>query len=187
MAGGKEEQRQQYDITGRTSQDGQRFGEQSAPVLDLGQPADGGEVFRRALQDEIEGGLRLVEVIQLDQGAPERDAGGQVSGVNREAGPADLDRFLMLSSAPAFLGELREGDRRRIPVDPAPQIVNSVVVGHRLFTAPNTLDLFSRRSIHLEDDRRPTNSSTAFLGEREGNRRRILLDPTSQVVNPLVM
>ncbi len=114
----------------------QRFGKRSAPVVDLGQPADGGEIFRRALQDEIEGGLRLVELIQLDQGAPERDAGGQVSGVNREAGPADLDRFLMLSSAPAFLGELGEGDRRRILVDPAPQIVNSVVVGHRLFTAP---------------------------------------------------
>ena len=43
---------------------GERFGERAAPVMDLGEAADGGEIFRRALEDDLELGLRVVERVR---------------------------------------------------------------------------------------------------------------------------
>jgi hypothetical protein len=51
--------------------------------------------------------------------------------VDREAGAADVNGFLVLPCPPALLGQLREGDRRRILLDPASQIFDALVVGHR--------------------------------------------------------
>ena len=51
--------------------------------------------------------------------------------MNREAGAARVHRFLELLRAAEFLGELRESDRRRVALDPAPEIVNALRVGHR--------------------------------------------------------
>ena len=36
-----------------------------------------------------------------------------------EACPADGDGFIVLTDAPAFLGELRKSNRRRVRLDPA--------------------------------------------------------------------
>jgi hypothetical protein len=54
--------------------------------------------------------------------------------MDREAGAANVHRFLKLRRPPAFLGELREGDRRRVFLDPASKIVDALVVGHRPLT-----------------------------------------------------
>jgi hypothetical protein len=73
---------------------------------------------------------RDVELVELDQGAAERDAGRQVPGVKFEAGAADVDRFLEVAGAAAFLGELGEGDRRRVPLDPASKVIDPLTIGH---------------------------------------------------------
>ena len=98
--------------------------------MDFGEAADGGEIFGRALEDELELGLRFVERAELDQRAAQRDAGREIAGMNREPGAADLDRFFVLPGAPAFFRELRESDRRRILLDPASKVVNARLVGH---------------------------------------------------------
>ena len=53
----------------------QRVSQRSATMEDLGEAADRGEVFRGAGENDLELGLRLVELIDLDQGASERDTG----------------------------------------------------------------------------------------------------------------
>ena len=50
----------------------------------------------------------------------------------REAGAADADRFVGVASAAALLRQLREGDRRRVGLDPASQFKDSWMVSrHR--------------------------------------------------------
>lgn len=42
-----------------------------------------------------------------------------------ETGAADRDGFLGFAGAPAFFGELRKSNRRRVLLDPASQFVNA--------------------------------------------------------------
>jgi hypothetical protein len=53
----------------------QRVSQRSATMEDLGEAADGGEVFRGAGENGLELGLRLVQLLDLDQSASERDTG----------------------------------------------------------------------------------------------------------------
>src|SRR5215470_7636414 len=50
-----------------------------------------------------------------------------------QASAADIDRFLILPHPAAFFGELRERDRRRVFLDPAPEILNSWTVRHSFY------------------------------------------------------
>jgi hypothetical protein len=45
--------------------------------------------------------------------------------MNAEAGPAGVNRFLILARSPALFRELRKSNRRRILLDPASQIVDA--------------------------------------------------------------
>jgi hypothetical protein len=45
--------------------------------------------------------------------------------MNPETGPADIHRLLMRTGATALFGQLGERNRRRILLDPAPQVVNA--------------------------------------------------------------
>ena len=72
-------------------------------------------------------------MIDLDEGAPERDARGEVAGVNLEARAADIDRFPELPGPPELFGELRKRDRRRVLLNPASKVLNPLVVGHQLY------------------------------------------------------
>src|SRR5712691_10574540 len=99
-------------------------------MIDLGQAANRGEIFARALEHQLELPLRIVQLIQFEEGASERDASGEVGGVNFEAGLADVDRLLELPGAPELLGELRKSNRRRILLDPASKVVDTSVVAH---------------------------------------------------------
>ncbi len=62
----------------RASQGGavlfQRLRERSAAMENFGEAPDGREVLRRAREHEFELGLCLVQVIELDECASERDA-----------------------------------------------------------------------------------------------------------------
>jgi hypothetical protein len=108
----------------------QRVLEVSATMMDLGHAADGREVFRRALEHDLQFGLRLVELIELDERAPERDARGEVPGVNGEARARDRDALFERARAAAFLGELGERDRRRVLLDPASKVFDPGGIGN---------------------------------------------------------
>ena len=79
-------------------------------MVNVGKPADRGEVFGGVLEDEVELLLCFDELVQLDERAAKRDARGKLPRMHREAGAAHFDRLLVLSRAAQFLGELREGD-----------------------------------------------------------------------------
>src|SRR2546428_9692133 len=99
-------------------------------MMDLGQTANRGEILTRALEHQLELALRIVQLIQFEEGASERDASGEVGGGNLQAGAADVDRFLKLPGAPELLGELRKSNRRRILLDPASKVVDPRIVAH---------------------------------------------------------
>src|SRR5438552_1226581 len=104
-----------------------------APMMDLSQAANRGEILTRALEHQLELALRIVQLIEFEEGASERDASGQVGGVNLETGAANVDRFLKLPRAPELLGKLRKSNRRRILLDPASKVVDTAAVGHRRY------------------------------------------------------
>jgi hypothetical protein len=50
--------------------------------------------------------------------------------VQGKTGATDVDGFFAVAGAPALLGKLGEGDRRRILLDPAAKVFNPLAVGH---------------------------------------------------------
>ena len=104
-------------------------------MMDFGDAANRGEIFRRALEDVLEFGERRLEIVELDQRAAQRDAGGEITRMKLETGAADVDGLLVMAGAAALLRQLGEGNRRRIRLDPASEIFNPLAVGHRA-TAP---------------------------------------------------
>ena len=103
-------------------------------MMDLRGAADRRKVLGRALEHNAQLLERVVGLVQLDERASERDASGEIAGMNGEAGAAHLDRFFVAAGAPAFFGELRKRNRRRILLDPASKIVNPLILGHRRIT-----------------------------------------------------
>ena len=99
-------------------------------MVDFGKAADGGEVLGRALQDAFELDLRLFELLQLDQRTPERHPRREIPGVYGQAGTADVYGLLKLAGAAVFLGQLREGNRRRVLLDPSSKIFQSLIGCH---------------------------------------------------------
>ena len=98
--------------------------------MDVGEGANGGQILWCAAQDLLELDRSRVELADLDQGAAERDARGDVRRVPQQSRAAGLDRFGEHSEAPVLLGERGEGNRRRVPLDPALQFLDSRRVGH---------------------------------------------------------
>ena len=92
--------------------------------------ADGGEILRRTLEHVLELGERGVEIVELDQRASQRNARREISGMEFETGAADLHRLVVAAGAPQFFRQLREGDRRRVLLNPAPKILNPLAVSH---------------------------------------------------------
>ena len=120
----------------------ERVGQCPTPMEDLREAANRGEIFRGALEHQLELGLRVVEAVQLDQRPPERHARGEIAGVNRETRTTDLDRFLELRRAPMLLGELRKRNRRRIFLDPASKVFYPRIISHQRLLHR---DIFRRR------------------------------------------
>lgn len=108
----------------------ERLLEVAAPMMDFRDAANGGEILGRALQHELQLGLRLVQLVELDERAAERDARGEITGMNGEAGAGHRDRLFVCAGAAALLGELREGDRRRVFLNPASKVFNPRKIGH---------------------------------------------------------
>src|SRR5262245_32855049 len=109
---------------------GHRLRQIAAPLEDVAERTQGGEILRCILQDEVELPLRVIELAELQQRPAERHARGEISGMSVEAATADVDRFLVAAQAAAFFGELRKRNRRRILFDPASKVFQSGVVRH---------------------------------------------------------
>ena len=108
----------------------QRLVEIAFALEDLGESANGRQVFRRGRDHEIQFVLGLVERAQFDQGTAERDTGSEVVGMRGEAVAADFDGFFVRSVAAAFFGELRKRNRRRVRLDPASKFINPRILRH---------------------------------------------------------
>src|SRR3954470_8274248 len=109
----------------------ERFVEPPLPATGLRHCADGCKVARRLCQNEVQLGACVVEASRRKESAAERDPRRGVFRMNGEAGAACLDGVVELPRTPVFLGELREGDRPRVALDPEPEVVDSGLVGHR--------------------------------------------------------
>lgn len=95
------------------------------PVVNFREAADGGEIFRRGLQYAPQFLSGIVKATQLQERAPERDAGRCVPPVNGQALPTDFYGALELPDAAILLRELRKSNRRRIGLDPASKLFNA--------------------------------------------------------------
>ena len=62
---------------------------------------------------------------EIEQSTAQRDPGRQVARVARQAFAADTDGVVRHAGAAVLLCELGEGDRRRVVLDPAPQLVDT--------------------------------------------------------------
>ena len=93
-----------------------------APLMDLGHAAKSGEIVRRGLQDELQFGLGLLELPELDQRPAERDACGEIAGMTRKAGATALLRRLIVAGSAVFLRQLGESNRGGVSLDPASEI-----------------------------------------------------------------
>ena len=101
-------------------------------MIDLGESPDGGQILGRALEHARQLGLRPIKVAEFDERASKGHAGGKVFGMKGEARAAGVNRFLESARAPALFGELGERNRRRVLLNPAPQIVNARIFGHAI-------------------------------------------------------
>jgi hypothetical protein len=95
------------------------------PVMDFRKSANGGKILRRKPQNVFELVPRVLQAADFDECAAEGHMGRQIGRMSNEAGGAGLDRFFETFSAPVFLGERGEGDRRRVRLDPASQFFNA--------------------------------------------------------------
>jgi len=109
-----------------------RLGCVTVACVDFSEGADCREVLGRRAEHVIELLARRFELAGLEQRAPERDARGQVGRVPLKAGPARLDRFLGPAHAPELLRQRGEGYRRRVRLDPAPELFDARTVGHEI-------------------------------------------------------
>jgi hypothetical protein len=103
----------------------QCFWQRATPMVRIGKSANGRKVFRRALEDVFEFLLRFIEQLQFDECPSERDARGQIGGMDRETRTADVYGFLKHGGAAVLFCELREGNRRRVQLDPSSQIIEA--------------------------------------------------------------
>jgi hypothetical protein len=87
----------------------------------LGRRSEHGRQFRE----------RVVELSKVEQRAAERGARGEILGMDRHTGAADAHGFRRAAGAAELFGERRKRQRRRILLDPAPQVFNARAVRHR--------------------------------------------------------
>src|SRR4051812_43996304 len=88
----------------------ERLVPQASVCLNFGQRPEGGQVFRRDVQDGGELRGTLVELFEADERASEGDTRGEVVGMVREPLATDAHGLQELAAAPALFGELCEGE-----------------------------------------------------------------------------
>ncbi len=98
-------------------------------AMNIRQRAERGEIVRRERQCVLELVLPFVESAELDQGAPECDAGGRIGGMAVEPGTANLLGGLVVTRTAMLFGELRKRDGRWIRVEAAAQFPDACTVG----------------------------------------------------------
>lgn len=109
----------------------ERFRKRTLAMVDIGEPANRREILRSALEHVLEFLLRLLELLEFDERAAKRHAGGKIRRMNLEARPAHVHGFLEHRGPAVFFGELRKSDGRRVLLDPSSQIVEARAITHR--------------------------------------------------------
>ena len=99
-------------------------------LMDLGQPPDGGEILGGRRQHLFELGLCGLQFALFDEGTAQRDVGREVRRMVDEAGAARLDGLFDPARPAQCLGQLREGNRRRILFEPALEFVDAELFSH---------------------------------------------------------
>ena len=94
-------------------------------MRDFGQAPHRGEVFRRLGDYELEFLAGRWQAGEVEQGAAEGDPGRQVTRVPGQAFLTDPHRLFGLAGAAVLFGQLREGNGRRVTLDPAAQFVDT--------------------------------------------------------------
>ena len=94
-------------------------------VIDLREAAHRGQVLGGFGDHELELAARVGELAQVEQRAAEGHPRRQIAGVTHQPLAADADGFVRLPRAAVLLRELREGDRRRVVLDPAPEFIDT--------------------------------------------------------------
>src|SRR5262249_38398876 len=102
------------------------------PLVDLFEPADGGDVLGRGPEDRLELLAGGVVVAGFDEAAAERDARREVGRVPLKAGAARIDGVLIAPDPPELFRERRKRNRRRVRLDPASQFLYPRVLRHWL-------------------------------------------------------
>src|SRR3954470_9658965 len=98
--------------------------------MDLSQSPNSGQVFRRELQDVFEFRARVLQPADFNQRPTERYVRGEIRGMSNESGRAGIDRLGEPCSAAVLFRQRRKGDRRRVRLDPALQILDAWTIGH---------------------------------------------------------
>ena len=139
------------------------IGQVPRAMVNLGEPADRREVFRRSAEDVLELLARLVVATELEQRSTERHPRRKIGGMPLQTGEAGGNRFVVLAGAPVFLGERRKRNRRRVQLNPASQFFYSAAIGQR------------------------QNSIAKFYGPTETCPVTVLVRPTSSVTVSVTM
>ena len=100
------------------------------PMMDLREPANRREIFRREFQNVFQFGASFRKAADLDERPAQCDVSGKVGRMSNETGRARLDRFSESPGAAIFLGQRRKGNRRRVRLDPAFQFLDAWTVSH---------------------------------------------------------
>lgn len=125
------------------------FGQLAAPVMDLRETSDRGEVLRRGAKHLLQLFLGLFVAADFDERSTESDARGQIGWVALKARFTRRDGLFELPGASVFLGKSGERDRCRVHLDPALQFFDAGTFGHY---TDGPSDCGPRRSLSSADD-----------------------------------
>jgi hypothetical protein len=87
-------------------------------------------MFRRTVPHPFELALRIVDAAELEERAPQSDARREVFRMEFQAFAAGVDGVAPETETPVLFGQLRKGERGRVPLDPSPQVVDARAVSH---------------------------------------------------------
>ena len=99
-------------------------------MMDVGQTANGRKILGSSTKNGLELRLRLIELSDFEQRAPERDTSGKIGRMPRKARATGFNGVVKTSCPAVFVGERGEGNRRRVLLDPALQLLDSRRVRH---------------------------------------------------------
>ena len=107
-----------------------RLAQRATSMMYFGDATNRCQVLGSGAEYPFELRLRRVELVNLEECPPERDARGKIPGMDGETGSAGVNRIFIQPGAAVLFGELRKRNRRRILLDPASKLFYAGIVRH---------------------------------------------------------